>query len=212
MNELAPLGDVQTMSSREIAELTGKRHPDVKRDIKVLLEQLEVDASKFAHSYLDAQNRQQVEYLLDKETTLCLVAGYSAKLRMKIIRRWQELEAQATKPALPQTYLEALKALVAAEEEKEQLKLILQQTEKYYDVLRVIKANPDFGLDAKKLWRPLKNWCVEANVEIKKVFCERYGEVNAYPREAWRAVYPALELPQEAATLIEDMEKQNEDR
>ena len=108
------------------------------------------------------------------------------KMRAAIIRRWQELEESQPKPALPvpQTYLEALKALVAAEEEKERLMLVLRQTTKYYDVLRVVKANPDMGLDARKLWRPLKNWCLEANVEIKRVFCRRYGGVNAYPYEA----------------------------
>ena len=81
-----------TMSSREIATLCDKRHSDVKRDISVMSEQLELDVSKFAHIYLDTQNRQQTEYLLDKDTCLCLVAGYNAKLRMAIIKRWQELE------------------------------------------------------------------------------------------------------------------------
>lgn len=210
MRELAPLGEVQTMSSREIAELTGKRHDNVLRDIDAIASNLS-ESSKSV-TYKGYNNKTQREWLLSKRDTLLLVSGYSVELRARIIDRWQELETQMAKPAVPQTYLEALKALVVAEEEKEHLKLILQQTEKYYDVLRVIKANPDFGLNAKKLWRPLKNWCVEANVEIKKVFCERYGEVNAYPREAWRAVYPALELPQEAATLIEDMENKNENR
>lgn len=85
-----------TMSSREIATLCDKRHSDVKRDISVMSEQLELDVSKFAHIYLDTQNRQQTEYLLDKETCLCLVAGYNAKLRMAIIKRWQELEQANT--------------------------------------------------------------------------------------------------------------------
>ena len=40
----------------------GKRHSDVKRDIEVLTEQLDVDVSKFAHIYLDSMNRQQTEY------------------------------------------------------------------------------------------------------------------------------------------------------
>ena len=101
MNELIqnPF-NTPTMSSREIATLCDKRHPDVKRDIEVLAEQLEVDVSKFAHIYLDSMNRQQTEYLLDKDTCLCLVAGYNAKLRMAIIKRWQELE-QANTPTDP---------------------------------------------------------------------------------------------------------------
>ena len=93
MNQLIQKSfDTITMSSREIATLCDKRHPDVKRDIEVMTEQLVIDVSKFAHIYLDSMNREQTEYLLDKETCLCLVAGYNAKLRMAIIKRWQELE------------------------------------------------------------------------------------------------------------------------
>nr|WP_323615221.1 Rha family transcriptional regulator [Pseudomonas putida] len=89
----------QTMSSREIAELTGKRHPDVKRDIQAMASDLKVDVSTFAHIYLDARNRRQTEYLLDREHTECLLTGYSAMLRMRVIRRWRELEAIVLDPA-----------------------------------------------------------------------------------------------------------------
>ena len=66
-----------------------------------MCEQLNLDVLTFQHIYLDSMNREQTEYLLDKETCLCLVAGYNAKLRMAIIKRWQELE-QATTPTDPQ--------------------------------------------------------------------------------------------------------------
>ena len=56
-----------------------------------MCEQLNVDVLTFQHIYLDSMNREQTEYLLDKETCLCLVAGYNAKLRMAIIKRWQQL-------------------------------------------------------------------------------------------------------------------------
>lgn len=85
----------RTMSSREIASLTGKRHANVKRDIVAMLAELKVDVLSFEHIYLDGQNREQVEYLLDREHTDCLLTGYSAGLRMKVIRRWRELEGQA---------------------------------------------------------------------------------------------------------------------
>lgn len=89
----------RTMSSREIAEITGKRHPDVKRDIVSMLSDLKEDVSGFAHIYFDSRSRQQTEYLLDREHTECLLTGYSPMLRMRVIRRWRELESQAEGPA-----------------------------------------------------------------------------------------------------------------
>ena len=99
MNNLTTMQ--KTMSSREIAELTGKEHRHVRRDIQIMCEQLKIDESRFGHTYVDSMNRNQYEYLLDQETSLCLVAGYSAPLRMAIIKRWKELEDQALKPQLP---------------------------------------------------------------------------------------------------------------
>ena len=83
-----------TMSSREIANVTGKRHANVKRDITAMLKELKLDVLSFEHIYLDGQNREQIEYALDREHTDCLLTGYSAPMRMKVIRRWRELEQQ----------------------------------------------------------------------------------------------------------------------
>jgi len=41
-----------TMSSREIAELTGKQHKDVMRDIRVMFSQLEKDSAQFCAQQL----------------------------------------------------------------------------------------------------------------------------------------------------------------
>lgn len=68
------------ISSREIATLYDKYHHHVKRDIEVMCQQLGLDVLK--HTYLDSQNRKQTEYLVDKETYLCLREGYNAKLRI----------------------------------------------------------------------------------------------------------------------------------
>jgi phage regulator Rha-like protein len=87
-----PQNVARTMSSREIANVTGKRHNNVKRDIVSMLTDLEEDVLSFEHIYLDGQNREQVEYRLDRELTDTLLTGYSAKMRRAVIRRWTELE------------------------------------------------------------------------------------------------------------------------
>jgi Rha family phage regulatory protein len=125
VNELAL--NIAKMSSREIAELTGKEHRNVMRDIRDMLEQLRAAGGgllNFERTYRDSQNKEQPEFLLPKRECLILVSGYSVLLRTRIIDRWSELEAAqdtAQKSALPSTYLDALKELVATVEAKQLL-------------------------------------------------------------------------------------------
>lgn len=107
-----------TMTSREIAEVTGKRHQHVKRDIEKMLDDLQEDASNFGRIYLDSMNRKQTEYALDREHTECLVTGYSALLRMRVIKRMHELEESVR---IPQTLPEALRLAADLAEQKAQL-------------------------------------------------------------------------------------------
>lgn len=48
-----------TMSSLEIAELTGKEHKHVMRDIRSMRQELGEDESKFGSIYLDAYKREK---------------------------------------------------------------------------------------------------------------------------------------------------------
>ena len=116
MSNLSVFNQSLTMSSREIAELTGKAHHHVKRDIQAMMIQLEVDVSKFGCIYIDAQNREQTEYLLPKDETICLLSGYDVNARMKIIKRWQELESGLN--TLPQSLPDALRLAADLAEQK----------------------------------------------------------------------------------------------
>lgn len=91
------------MSSREIAELTRKKHQHVKRDIEKLLTDLAEDASKFGHIYFDSMNREQTEYLLDRDLTENLLLGYSPSLRRAVLARMREMEALLSEPRIPTT-------------------------------------------------------------------------------------------------------------
>lgn len=104
------------MTSREIADLTGKRHPDVTRDIEKMLVDLQEDVSSFAHIYFDGMNRSQQEYRLDRELTETLLTGYSAILRRKVIARWRELEEKTTRQLSPaEMFLQNAQAMVDME-------------------------------------------------------------------------------------------------
>ena len=85
------------MSSREIAELTDKRHDNVKRTIETCAESgvftlpqiEEVSNSGFGPKTISV-------YQLDKRSSLIVVAQLSPEFTARIVDRWQELEAQAT--------------------------------------------------------------------------------------------------------------------
>lgn len=123
-------GDSVTMSSREIAELTDKRHDHVKRDIENMLAELKKDIPSFGGIYLDSMNREQVEYHLDKELTETLITGYSIPLRHKVIRRLHDLEDQAARP-MTQAEITAANAnhLVAVERQQREQQVALERIE-----------------------------------------------------------------------------------
>lgn len=97
-----------TMSSREIAELCEKEHRNVLRDIRGMLDTLEIDALTFERVYHDNKGEARKEYLLPKDLTLTLVAGYNIALRYKIVKRLEELEAAIAAPA-PVTKIDDIK-------------------------------------------------------------------------------------------------------
>lgn len=148
MNNIIKVGETinakEYMTSMEVAEITGKEHKHVMRDIRVLLEQ-GVHESNFGLTFIirtlpNNAQRKDPCYNITKKGCLILASGYNALLREKIIDRWEELETKErqTVPALPQTYLEALKALVLSEEQKQVLVLeneSMKPKADYFDTL-----------------------------------------------------------------------------
>lgn len=115
MSELEIITRKETISSLEIAEITGKRHDNVVRDIDSLLRQ-GLDVLNFEETtYKDKSNRNQRCYRLTPKGCLILASGYDALLREKIIDRLEELE-RFNVPKVPQSFSEAL--LLAAKQQQ----------------------------------------------------------------------------------------------
>ncbi|WP_109867285.1 Rha family transcriptional regulator [Escherichia coli] len=112
------LDQLISMTSVEIAELTGKEHRNVLRDIRNMVEELnalkteavneELNEPKFGlvneelnalktelvgeEVYKDAKGESRTMYRLDRKHTFILVAGYSVHLRAKCYDHIQTLE------------------------------------------------------------------------------------------------------------------------
>ena len=107
-----------TMSSIDIAELVGKRHDNVKRTIQTLVERHVIRLPQF-EEIENGQGQKVGLFNIEKRDTFVVVAQLSPEFTARLVDRWQELESQKA-PALPSTYREALVALLASEDAKEQ--------------------------------------------------------------------------------------------
>lgn len=124
MSSLIP-SNTPTMSSREIAELTGKRHDHVMRDIRVMLVELHGEGGlpRFGDTHVNEQNGQSYPiFRLPKREVEILVTGYSIPLRAKVIDRLHELESQMTQPSFNPANLSRLQLIeLALQAEQERL-------------------------------------------------------------------------------------------
>ena len=91
-------GNVQTMTSLEIAELTGKQHKDVMKAIRNMESAWEnVCGRKFALTSRtivqpNGGTREVPCYMLTKTETLYIATKFNDEARAKLVLRWEELE------------------------------------------------------------------------------------------------------------------------
>jgi phage regulator Rha-like protein len=86
----------QTMTSLEIAELTGKQHKHVMEAIRKMEPAwMNVAGSNFRlGSYKDANSQLRPCYLLTKSECLYIATKFNDEARARLVLRWQELESE----------------------------------------------------------------------------------------------------------------------
>lgn len=90
----------QTMTSIEIAQVTGKQHKNVMRDIRNMEPAWEkITGLKFELSdYRDATGRKLPMYVLTKTQCLYVATKFNDEARARLVIRWEELERDRPVP------------------------------------------------------------------------------------------------------------------
>lgn len=168
------------MSSREIADLTGKLHTHVLRDIRVMLTELGETETKFGSSYIDSTGRSLPCFNLPKRETLILVSGYSVVLRSRIIDRWQELEAQ-TAPALP-NFNNPAEAARAWADQFEARQVAEERLKVTQDTLTKISHHQRSLTDVVRFFTDVNSMCIKKDLLNAGYLYRAKGHYRVYAR------------------------------
>ncbi len=147
MNELQTIVDdgSERMTSLQIAEVTGKPHSDVMKAIRKMEPAwAKINEGNFSLvEYQDKKGESRPCYSLTKEECLYIATKFNDEARAKLIKRWKELEEVHLKPVVPKNYLEALKSLVKAEEEKQEL--VFENRKQQQEIADISRENVELG-------------------------------------------------------------------
>lgn len=160
---MSELITIEKMTSMEIAEVTGKQHPHVMRDIRDEIERLvagDVEyQSKFGLvEYIDAKGEKRPCYQLSKEGVLQLAARYDAVTRAKLIELAMKRE---DKPLPVHIDSKFLFSIAAQFEEKE------RQIEEKDKQIAIMKPKNDYfdNLVERNLLTNFRDTAKEVNVK-----------------------------------------------
>ena len=99
MNNLMNIENKNTLTSLEVAEITGKEHKNILSDIRDEISKLGEERGRliFQQScYTNLQNKQQPMFLLNYKGVLQLGARYNAETRFKLIEKIEQLQKPMT--------------------------------------------------------------------------------------------------------------------
>jgi Rha family phage regulatory protein len=191
MNELQLLNNEVTMTSLDVAEMTGKRHDNVMSDIRNEIEQLEKTGINslliFKESnYTNERGREYQRYTFGMEGALQLGARYSAETRFKMIQHIKKLEQEKQKPQLPQDYKQALQHLLLEVEKNEQLQLEVKELKPLADYTQRILQNKslvtitqiakDYGLSGRVLNKILNELGIQYKQSEQWLLYKKYQD------------------------------------
>lgn len=199
---MTQITNVNSMTSLEVAELTGKEHKSVLRDVRDEVEKLQNQGISTEHifvpsEYQDKTGRTLPMYVLTREGVLQLAARYDAVVRFRLIERVtvqqkplspvQQLLAQAQMLVEMESRVSTVEKGIARIENNQRRTVTSNQlTVIAYANMKGIKANqyhaPSMGKKATKI-------CKDKGLLIGTVVDSKYGLINTYPQEVLDEVF-----------------------
>ena len=206
-NDLIQFGESkQTMSSLEIAKLTGKPHNDVMKAIRAMEPAWEkVNGGKFSRvEYKDAKGEMRPCFELTKTECLYVATNFNDEARSKLVLRWEELEQKQraqmlhlpdfTNPAeaaraWAQEYEQ--KQVLAIENkrlEEENIQLVIENQElkndkNYLDIimrskelLTISQIAQDYGMSGKAMNKLLADMGVQYSINGQWILYAKYKD------------------------------------
>ena len=166
MLDLINRNENKTMTSLEVAEITGKKHRNILSDIRDEMNKLgeEIGRLIFQQSYYtNSQNKQQPMFELNLDGIMQLGARYSAEIRYKLIQIAKEKlqPKQYTTKELLLMQLESIERIEKLELENKQKQEVIEYQKpkvEYTDnvlksetLINISQIAKDFGLSGIKL-------------------------------------------------------------
>lgn len=212
--------EIPVIDSREVAEMIGKTHSNLMKDIQgskdgktvgiiPTLTKSNFDLVNYfiESSYKDAKGENRKCYLITKmgcellgnkqqgEKGILFSAKYVERFN-EYEKKLQEVNSKAN--LLLMIYEGGKDAVIASKQLTEievgeavkPLEIELDKNKEWYSIKRVTKLMGCGKFD----WRKLKEASKELGYDVERVFDKNYGTVNAYHIDAWNIVYPELEL------------------
>jgi Rha family phage regulatory protein len=194
-------------SSLDMATVFDKEHFNVLESIKKLILESREEKDNFGDlnfqvsSYKSEQNKPLPMYYITRDGFTLLAMGFTGSEAMKFkkeyIKQFNKMEEELKKGKKPQTYIEALKELVAAEEEKERLLLENKQTKEVLQVKEALIDNINVNILPQKgeysLMSVAESFQLYTNNVVKKGYAKNVIHKEALPK------------------ILETMLKQNEE-
>lgn len=190
-----------TMSSVEIAELTGKPHNDVMKAIRAMESAWKkINGGSFSLvDYTDKKGEKRPCYELNKTECLYIATKFNDEARAKLVLRWEELETEKQKELSPaeiilqmaQHNVENERRMKALENKIDEIEQRTTTDLKQSTVVAYVSRN-NLNLDVKRygaIGTKASNICKKRGLETSKVNDPRWGSVKLYPDEVLAEVF-----------------------